>query len=374
MVLQLESFPVDYIQALPSMSNSIKTVAASSLTNIHCPICGEAEAKFAFEKKGRSFFDCKGCSLRMQSPLPTLEELSQYYESEFQQGMYRDFTDAEDMKRLTAQYRLKKLQRLQIADGPWLDVGCANGVFVEAALQVGKDARGVELSATAVEQAVRKGLPVVRAEVEDLPPNPKFACITAFDVIEHVLKPDAFLNEIARRLLPGGICVLTLPNLNSVFARAMGKNWWFYIPEEHLHYFSSKTMRSLAKKIGLDVLHIGQVSKPLTFDYGLTQFKVFNPIIYKCLNMVCKFLPAGARSRVIPFAIGEMIVVLRSTVAASMEPGQKDWLPGDADPEKRTSLSNNELESASTYRLDAPSSIRPRSEIDQVQKDGRVEV
>lgn len=60
--------------------------------------------------------------------------------------MYRDFTDAEEMKKLTAQYRLRRLQRWQVADGPWLDVGCANGVFVEAALAAGKNASGIELS------------------------------------------------------------------------------------------------------------------------------------------------------------------------------------------------------------------------------------
>lgn len=130
-------------------------------------------------------------------------------------------------------------------------------------------------------------------------------------MIEHVLKPDEFLKEIASRLLPGGVCALTLPNLNSVFARAMGKNWWFYIPEEHLHYFCSRTIRLLANSVGLKVVHIGQVSKPLTLDYGLTQFKVFNPHIFKCLNTVCKFLPTRIRGRVIPFAIGEMLVVLR---------------------------------------------------------------
>jgi len=248
----------------------------------------------------------------MQSPLPTPDELSHYYETEFQDGMYRDFTDAEEMKRLTAQYRLKRLSHWQDADGPWLDIGCANGVFVETALAAGKNARGIELSPTAVRQALQKGLSVIQAEIEDLPPYPKFGCITAFDVIEHVLKPDEFLKGIADRLTPRGVCALTLPNLNSIFAQVMGKNWWFYIPEEHLHYFSPRTIRLLANKVGLEVVHIGPISKPLTLDYGLTQFKVFNPHIFKCLNAVCKLLPARARSRVIPFAIGEMLVVLRS--------------------------------------------------------------
>ncbi len=247
----------------------------------------------------------------MQSPLPTPEELSHYYEAEFQDGMYRDFTEAEEMKRLTAQDRLQRVLQWQQVEGPWLDIGCANGVFVEAALAVGKSASGIERSATAVQQAVQKGLSVAQSQIEDLPLATKYGCITAFDVIEHVLKPDAFLKEIAIRMAPGGVCVLTLPNLDSVFARVMGRSWWFYIPEEHFHYFCPRTIRLLASNVGLEVVHVSPVSKPLTLDYGLTQFEVFNPLIFKCLNTVCKFLPARVRCRVMPFAIGEMLVVLR---------------------------------------------------------------
>lgn len=270
----------------------------------------------SFEKKQRLFYDCTSCSLRMQAPLPTAEELSRYYETEFQQGMYRDFTDAEEMKRLTAQYRLKRLQPWQGDDeGKWLDVGCANGVFVEAAVAAGKKAMGIELSQTAVDQAQQKGLNVLQGQIQDLPTDAQFSFITAFDVIEHVLHPDDFLKEIATRLMPGGICALTLPNLKSIFSRVMGKNWWFYIPEEHLHYFDPRTIRLLADTVGLEVLHTGGISKPLTLDYGLTQFRVFNPWIYRFMKAFCVLLPKSARSRVIPFAIGEMLVVLRAVPA-----------------------------------------------------------
>ena len=289
------------------------------MSKVLCPICGPAEAAALFVKKHRKFYQCNGCGLRLQWPLPTEEELQQYYDNEFSKGMYRTFTEATVMKERTAAHRLRKVLRWAKPTGRWLDVGCANGVFVSTAASVGAEASGIELSSVAVEQARRQGLSVKQARIEDLSMADRYDCITAFDVIEHVLDPNQFLQSIANRLNNGATCVLSLPDVNSVFARIMGKAWWFYIPEEHLHYFNSATMGQLATKVGLEVTHIGRAFKPLTFDYGLTQFKEFNPWIYRVLSTLAFVIPKAMRSAVMPFYIGEMLVVLRKPQCVSGE-------------------------------------------------------
>lgn len=281
------------------------------MSEVICPICGPAVATALFEKKQREFYECNQCKLRLQWPLPTQEELERYYDEEFSQGMYRTFTEASLMKQRTASHRLRQVLRWAQPPGKWLDVGCANGVFVSTAASVGADAYGIELSGVAVEQAVQQSLKVQQARIEDLSTTDLYDCITAFDVIEHVLDPRAFLQSIADRLTDGGTCVLSLPDVNSLFAKIMGKTWWFYIPEEHLHYFNHHTMKQLVAKTGLETLHAGRAFKPLTFDYGLTQFKEFNPLIYRILNTLAFAIPKSLRSAVLPFYIGEMLVVLR---------------------------------------------------------------
>ena len=281
------------------------------MSKVLCPICGPAEAAALFVKKHRKFHQCNGCGLRLQWPLPTEEELQQYYDNEFSKGMYRTFTEATVMKERTAAHRLRKVLRWTSPTGRWLDVGCANGVFVSTAAGLGADASGIELSSVAVEQARQQGLDVKQARIEDLPITDRYDCVTAFDVIEHVLDPNQFLQSIADRLNDGAACVLSLPDANSVFARIMGKAWWFYIPEEHLHYFTAGTIRKLATKVGLETAHVGKAFKPLTFDYGLTQFKEFNPWIYRVLSSLAFVIPKTMRSAVMPFYIGEMLVVLR---------------------------------------------------------------
>lgn len=280
-----------------------------------CPICGPAQATALFEKKQRRFYQCKHCGLRLQWPLPTQQELADYYDEEFSKGMYRTFTEAQVMKERTAAFRLRKVLRWTKPAGKWLDVGCANGVFVSTAATMGVDACGIELSSVAVQQACEQGLNVRQARIEELPAAERFDCVTAFDVIEHVLDPRGFLQSIADRLNAGATCVLSLPNVNSLFAKVMGKTWWFYIPEEHLHYFNSQTITKLATEIGLETLHTGPTAKPLTFDYGLTQFKEFNPLIYRLLSSVSILIPKAMRTAILPLAIGEMLVVLRKPQA-----------------------------------------------------------
>ncbi len=285
------------------------------MSTIVCPVCGPVSGRALFQKKRRHFYQCRTCSVCLQWPLPTQAELAEYYDQEFAKGMYRTFTEAATMKERTAEYRLHKVLRWVEPTGKWLDVGCANGVFVATAARTGAVATGIELSSVAVEQAVQSGLNVRQARMEDLRENESYDCITAFDVIEHVLDPFAFLKSVAEHLEPDATCVLSLPDTSSIYAKMMGKNWWFYIPEEHLHYFSPKNFRQLADRVGLETIHIGRTFKPLTFDYGLTQFKEFNPWIYRILNTVSWIIPARLRRAIIPCYIGEMLVVLRKSGA-----------------------------------------------------------
>lgn len=256
------------------------------------------------------FWRCQSCGLEKQHPLPTPDELSAYYESSFREGLYKTFTSAGEMKRMTAEQRIREISPHVPMDGRWLDVGCANGEFI-AQLQVQgmQNVEGLELSSVAVEQAVRRGLNVRCGTMEDLPPDETYDCISAFDVIEHVLDPLGFLQQISARLKPHGRVVLSMPDKSSFHRRVMGRRWYFYIPEEHLHYYDASVMRGLFAKVGLKTVHTGASCKPLTFDYGLTQFEEYNPAIHRMLKVVAAVLPGSLRQRIIPWPIGEFMAI-----------------------------------------------------------------
>jgi 2-polyprenyl-3-methyl-5-hydroxy-6-metoxy-1,4-benzoquinol methylase len=221
--------------------------------------------------------------------------------------MYKAFLEADEIKWLTANQRLKRLLP-KARPGRWLDVGCSSGWFVEAARGAGIEAEGIDLSATAVEAARRRGLPVFCSTIEDFVPGHLYDTVTAFDVLEHVLDPYGFLHSVRRMLAPGGVVCLGVPNQGGLIAKLMGRRWYFYIPEEHLHYFNASTMRKLLERARFRVEHCGRAYKTLTYQYSLIQFQDYNPLIYSVLNAVAKAVPERWLRMPVELAIGEMLV------------------------------------------------------------------
>ena len=244
--------------------------------------------------------------------------------------MYQDFAAARQLKELTAQRRLKEISQHVPLSGRWLDVGCANGVFVET---VGEhvQAEGVELSQNAVMEGRERGLNLAIGSIENFPKDIPFDCITAFDVLEHVVDPNQFISAIHERLADHGTVVLTVPNCGGIVRKLMGKRWYFYIPEEHLHYFDKQNLSDLLAQHGFEVLHTGATFKPMTFRYALLQFKEFNPLIYKVLNFFGSLIPSKWKTAPMPLPIGEIKII-----------GRRIPVPVNVEGKKR------ELESAAT--------------------------
>lgn len=276
-----------------------------------CVICGTSDFVFLFEKKARNFFQCKSCGLQLQYPLPTSQELEEYYEGSYQSGLYKEFREATRLKELTARQRLKELAEAVPVAGRWLDVGASTGIFCQEARKLGVDATGIEISKTAADIAKSNGIPIEAGRVEDLPDEEQFDCVTAFDILEHVLNPGTFVTKIGRCLTSSGFFVLTLPNLNSWSCRIMGSRWYFYLPEEHLHYFNPRTIRRFLSKTGFEVFSIRAAKKPMTFEYAQSQFEVYNPTVFRTLRVLGQVLPNALRSYPLAVPIGEMCVICR---------------------------------------------------------------
>jgi cyclopropane fatty-acyl-phospholipid synthase-like methyltransferase len=150
-----------------------------------------------------------------------------------------------------------------------LDVGCNTGAFLQvAAREFGVVPVGLDVGRAAVEAAVRKGIEAYQVRIEDAPEQlGDFPVITAIDLIEHVTEPLEFLRAIGRRLRPGGIVYLETPNLNSlvyqagrVLASLTGghprKLFQRLFPPQHIQYFTTRSLRSLAEAAGFQTVRI----------------------------------------------------------------------------------------------------------------------
>lgn len=97
-----------------------------------------------------------------------------------------------------------------------LDVGCNDGTFIEM-LQRKRhcDVTGIDISDTALEEAKKKGLNVMTADVENLPfEDETFDVITCMEVLSHLFDPKKAVKEMRRVLKKNGILLGSCPHKN----------------------------------------------------------------------------------------------------------------------------------------------------------------
>lgn len=92
-----------------------------------------------------------------------------------------------------------------------LDVGCGAGFLTNSLAERGHDVTGVDASAAALEiAALHDPSASVRYELADAARLPyddaTFDAVCAMDLLEHVEDPRAIVRELARVLVPGGLC------------------------------------------------------------------------------------------------------------------------------------------------------------------------
>jgi len=148
-----------------------------------------------------------------------------------------------------------------------LDLGCGGGHNGALLKRAGaREVVGVELNAGAAAQARKRLDAVVQGDLADLDlsqlGDEPFDAILASDVLEHVAQPEAVLARALTRLRPGGVVVVSLPNVAHVvvFASLLMKRWprrsSGIFDRTHLRFFAKRDMVDLLEGAGLRVLRV----------------------------------------------------------------------------------------------------------------------
>lgn len=284
------------------------TPAARRQVAAPCPACGGRGFRHLFHKQGYGFVRCAGCGLVRLDPLPDPATLPDVYDRSYENGLYAAFARAEAVREATARARVAAL-RAHARESPWLDVGASTGALVRAARAAGIDAEGIELSAPAVAAARAAGLPVTRASAEHFAPTRRYGCVTAFDLLEHLVDPAGFLARVRAWLAPGGRLALSVPDISSAAARLMGRHWYYYAPPLHVYYFDRRTLVRLLARHGFRTVHVGPAPKVLTPDYALELLATFNPWLHHAGRVLSAVLPRTLRTRPVRVPVGELLLV-----------------------------------------------------------------
>ncbi|MGQ9661503.1 MAG: methyltransferase domain-containing protein [Kiritimatiellia bacterium] len=156
--------------------------------------------------------------------------------------------------------------------GRLLEIGAATGEFLLSCRAEGWETYGVELSQSSAQFAREQyGLDVKTGTIHEAGfPTGFFDVAVAFATLEHVPDPREVAMEIKRVLRAGGYLLLTVPHVNGLSIRLLGRRYR-YVCGDHLYYFSGRNLGRMLTSVGFH--HIGYRSRwfdPIAFWQDLT--------------------------------------------------------------------------------------------------------
>jgi 2-polyprenyl-3-methyl-5-hydroxy-6-metoxy-1,4-benzoquinol methylase len=204
---------------------------------------------------------CEECKFTTADLTISEEQLRQLYTASYFAGdEYRDYVADRPVIEKQFQLRLRRFLKF-VPDAhkkSLFEIGCAHGFFLALAKDKFRSAEGIDISVEAIAYA-RKNLGVNAGNWDFLTHKfvsaPDVVCM--WDTIEHLSRPDLYIQKIADSLARGGLLALTTGDLDSWVARTRGSKWRQIHPPTHLHYFSSRTLHRLLHQNGLEVQYSG---------------------------------------------------------------------------------------------------------------------
>jgi 2-polyprenyl-3-methyl-5-hydroxy-6-metoxy-1,4-benzoquinol methylase len=246
-----------------------------------CPACGGEERALAFEKHTLCYQRCAACATVYIAPRPTPEILAEYYASSLNYAYWNEviFPASEAVRRARIfRPRVERVidlcERHGIARGTLLEVGAGFGTFLEELRAAKGFAKtiGIEPTPPLAETCRKRGLSIIEAPVEQAVVGERVDVIASFEVIEHLFRPADFVAACARLLAPGGLLVLTCPNILGFDITVLGPGSPA-IDFEHLNYFHPRSLGLLLQQHGLTVL---ESSTPGKLDADIVRNRVLD--------------------------------------------------------------------------------------------------
>jgi len=251
---------------------------------------------------------CKTCGLVRSDPIMGKTQLAKLYLKSV-----CDYTDKDENKplRRTYGYYLSQwIKNYKVKKGSLLDIGCANGFFLEEALAQGfKKVSGVEPSRSAIQKAhpnVKSSILEGMFDEKTFPPE-QFDAVTFFQTLDHVPDPNIFLQNCFKVLKKGGFIFAINHNIQSFPARLL-KERCPIIDIGHAYLYDLHTMRLIFQKNGFSVLDVFRAKNTVSLNYFLQLLPL--PFFFKSFLQTCsRWLNLDALT--FPIYLGNLGIIAR---------------------------------------------------------------
>lgn len=230
---------------------------------VPCPACALDASRAEFEKFGFSFRRCLECATIYMNPRPSAAVMTDYYARSENYAYWAEhiFPASETSRRekihkpWLARVR-RYCERYRVNRGTLLEIGPGFGTFASVAIESGAFRRVIAVEPTPELAAAcrNRGIEVLEKRVEDVGNDIEPAdVVVAFEVIEHLFQPSAFLTQCARLLRPAGLLVLSCPNGLGFDIAVLGAKS-LAVDAEHVNLFNPASLSRLLERSAFEVL------------------------------------------------------------------------------------------------------------------------
>jgi len=260
----------------------------------NCPACMSAWSGQMKAVGGQSVRECSVCGLWFVDAASLGEvDYDEVYDSEYKEEHFSTLENTSDWNEFATYPTYRNFfSEVPRGDGATLlDVGCGVGRFCRAAYSKGWIVKGIDVSSVALEKGRQLApFPMLSMNLRDLVQlHEKFDVVTAFEVMEHLTDPDAFLHDLKLTVKEGGYFFCTVPNLASPTVRTATRKDW--IPPVHVLFFTEKALRELLRRAGFREIRTGVIwtsEAPKKLGPGLAKY-----YLYRFLKTIPRPDPLG---------------------------------------------------------------------------------
>lgn len=266
-------------------------------TPTRCVACGSAALVNAFtandiHQKSFCFLTCSYCNTLQIESID--EDLLKYAYSESYYGgsdtkFKWPFSALFDLGKQLAAKKTSKL----IGDkkASILDIGCGKGDFLDKLHKQGHDhLYGNDIEKPTNLSAHIQWIPGAFPSLETK--DRQFDLITLTHVFEHVPEPLRAIRQLHLMTRPGGLILLSQPNIRSRQAQRYQDSWLHLDPPRHLHLIPAKQLKSMFSKAGFELVS-ETYSSPLYNPFGYLQSWLNKRIPQR--DLLYEFLKKGGK-------------------------------------------------------------------------------
>jgi 2-polyprenyl-3-methyl-5-hydroxy-6-metoxy-1,4-benzoquinol methylase len=180
-------------------------------------------------------------------------------------------------------------------DSEVLEIGCANGSFMEKLQKNGIKVSGLEINQSVLEKAQQNGLNILNEplNIHAEKNKQKYDVVCSFQVMEHLSDVNDVIYNSLQVLKKNGMLIISVPNNDSYLKKDFNI---LNLPPHHMGLWNERSIKSLEAVFSMNLqdIYFEPMNKPnIYFDYVLTNFfyKKYKIPVFLTRKIIPLFLP-----------------------------------------------------------------------------------